>query len=442
MSSLLPPQRAVVEKEIMMVAQAKGQEGLVEQDPGNLADSKPHIRDNLDPEVYEGAEGQPFYLWKDVSSTIALPGGIRASLALLAHGATAIRFTGSHSRSLPCTECYEKPQECTAKHLACSNNLPENGLSAFLEVAAQNGMTSQMMIERTLTEIDFHREQIFDLDQAIICLERLKKKTITAHDIAQDTLKASYMLVACLGWESVNFSVEAFRTPEGDPMVRNLAEGHKTVFLAPDSMTAVPKNPLSNPANLFSSEGDAQVAKLSDAIHHRPINLGGGLVVTEQSEAPSDAPSANPFANPDIFVLTSEDEAQLGLAFQHFIISNYSESGQYPLILQDSAQSPRYSPIHNPNLCGPLEDELGLFYHSFLRTRLLSQQSASIPGCVEAWIDSVVRNIAFPFLHTASNNRLHFFRFRAGTAHLVPSNPYALEVESARRGQLPFALLL
>ncbi|KAF9250315.1 hypothetical protein L218DRAFT_1010635 [Marasmius fiardii PR-910] len=42
----------------------KGQEGLVEQDPGNLADSKPHIRDDLDPEVYEGSEGQPFYLWK------------------------------------------------------------------------------------------------------------------------------------------------------------------------------------------------------------------------------------------------------------------------------------------------------------------------------------------------------------------------------------------
>ncbi|KAF9267619.1 hypothetical protein L218DRAFT_995202 [Marasmius fiardii PR-910] len=302
----------------------QGQEGLVEQDPGNLADSKPHICDDLDPEVYEGAEGQPFYLWKDVSSTIALPGGIHASLASLAHRATAIRFTGLHSRSLPCTECYEKPQECTgpssaaskcdrcaAKRLACSNNLPENGLSAFLEVAAQNGMTSQTMIE------------------PIIRLERLKKKTITVHDIAQDTLKASCqdsrqiihllkttdttfkmtptqidMLVACFGWESVDFSVEAFRTPEGDPMVWNLAEGHETVFLAPDSMTAVPKNPLSDPANLFSSEGDAQVAKSSDAIHRRPINLSGGLVVTERSEAPSDAPSANPFTNPDIFVVS------------------------------------------------------------------------------------------------------------------------------------------
>ncbi|KAF9254577.1 hypothetical protein L218DRAFT_1009514 [Marasmius fiardii PR-910] len=42
----------------------KGQEGLVEQDPDNFADSKPHIHDDVDPEVYEGAEGQPFYLWK------------------------------------------------------------------------------------------------------------------------------------------------------------------------------------------------------------------------------------------------------------------------------------------------------------------------------------------------------------------------------------------
>ncbi|KAF9262712.1 hypothetical protein L218DRAFT_1037803 [Marasmius fiardii PR-910] len=319
----------------------KGQEGLVEQDPNNLADSKPHIRDDLDPEVYEGAEGQPFYLWKDVSSTIALPGGIRASLASLAHGAISIRFTGAYSRSLPCTECYEKPQECTglsgtaskcdrcaAKRLACSNNLPENSLSAFLEVAAQNSMTSQTMIERTLTEIDFHREQIFDLDQAIIRLERLKKKTIMAHDIAQDTLKASCqdprriihllkttdttfkmtpaqidMLIACLGWESVDFSVEASCTPEGDPMVRNLVEGRETVFLAPDSMTAVPKDPLSDPANLFSSEGDAQVAKSSDALPCRPIHLGGGFVVTERSEAPLDAPPATPFANPDIFVV-------------------------------------------------------------------------------------------------------------------------------------------
>ncbi|KAF9249465.1 hypothetical protein L218DRAFT_1010704 [Marasmius fiardii PR-910] len=87
------------------------------------------------------------------------------------------------------------------------------------------------------------------------------------------------------------------------PILDILAEGRETVFLAPDSMTVVPKNPLSDPANLFSSEGDAQVAKSSDAIHCRPINLGGGLVVTEQSEAPSDAPSANPFANPDIFVV-------------------------------------------------------------------------------------------------------------------------------------------
>ncbi|KAF9252445.1 hypothetical protein L218DRAFT_1010453, partial [Marasmius fiardii PR-910] len=294
----------------------KGQDGLVEQDPDNLVDSKPHICDDVDPEVYEGAEGQPFYLWKDVSSTIALPGGIRAFLASLAHGATSIRFTGPHSRSLPCTECYEKPQECTgpssaaskcdrcaAKRLACSNNLPENGLSAFLEVAAQNGMTSQTMIEHTLTEIDFHWEQIFDLDQAIIRLERLKKKTITAHDMAQNTLKASYMLIACLGWESVDFSIEASRTPKGDPIVWNLAEGRETVFLAPDSMTAVPKNPLSDPANLFSSEGDAQVAKSSDAIHRRPINLGSGLVITERSEAPSDTPPANPFANPNIFVV-------------------------------------------------------------------------------------------------------------------------------------------
>ncbi|KAF9263127.1 hypothetical protein L218DRAFT_1000003 [Marasmius fiardii PR-910] len=34
------------------------------KDPDNLVDSKPHIRDDMDPEVYEGAEGQPFYLWK------------------------------------------------------------------------------------------------------------------------------------------------------------------------------------------------------------------------------------------------------------------------------------------------------------------------------------------------------------------------------------------
>ncbi|KAF9256272.1 hypothetical protein L218DRAFT_1081438 [Marasmius fiardii PR-910] len=308
----------------------KGQEGLVEQDPDNFADSRPHIRDDVDPEVYEGAEGQPFYLWKDVSSTIALPSGIRASLASLAHGATSIRFTGPHSRSLPCTECYKKPQECTgpsgaaskcdrcaSKRLSCSNNLPENSLNAFLEAAAQNGMTSQTMIECLLTEIDFHWEQVFDLDHAISRLERLKKKTVSAHDIAQDTLKASCqdprriihllkttdasfkmtpaqvdMLIACLGWESGDFIVEASRTPEG----------RETVFLAPDSMTAVPKNPLSDPANLFSSEGDAQVAKSSDAIHRQPVNLGGGFVVTEQSEAPSEAPPASPFGHPDTFV--------------------------------------------------------------------------------------------------------------------------------------------
>ncbi|KAF9262713.1 hypothetical protein L218DRAFT_1000269 [Marasmius fiardii PR-910] len=312
----------------------KGQEGLVEQDPDNFVDSKPHIHDDMDPE--------PFYLWKDVSSTIALPGSIRASLASLAHGATSIRFTGSHSRSLPCTECYEKPQECTgpsgatskcdrcaSKRLSYSNNLPENSLNAFLEAAAQNSMTSQTMIERLLTEIDFHQEQIFDLNQAILRLDRLKKKTITAHDIAQETLKASCqdprriihllkttdttfkmtpaqldMLIACLGCESADFIVEASRTPEGDPKVRNFAEGRETVFLAPDSMTAVPKNPLSDRANLFSSEGDAQVAKSSDAIHCQPVNLDGGFVVTEQSEALSEVPPASPFGNPDTFVIS------------------------------------------------------------------------------------------------------------------------------------------
>ncbi|KAF9256269.1 hypothetical protein L218DRAFT_1027376 [Marasmius fiardii PR-910] len=323
----------------------KGQEGLVEQDPDNFADSKPHIHDDVDPEVYKGAEGQPFYLWKDVSSTIALPGGICASLASLAHGATSIRFTGSYSRSLPCTECYEKPQECTgpsgtaskcdrcaSKWLSCSNNLPENSLNAFLEAAAQNGMTSQTMIKRLLTEIDFHQEQIFDLDQAILRLDRLKKKTITAHDITQETLKASCqdprriihllkttdttfkmtpaqidMLITCLGWESANFIVKASRTPEGDPKVQNFAEGRETVFLAPDSMTVVPKNPLSDPTNLFSSEGDVQVAKSSDAIHRQPVNLGGGFVVTEQSEAPSEAPPASPFGNPDTFIAGPSD---------------------------------------------------------------------------------------------------------------------------------------
>ncbi|KAF9265411.1 hypothetical protein L218DRAFT_997897 [Marasmius fiardii PR-910] len=298
----------------------KGQEGLVEQDPDNLVDSRPHIRDDVDPEVYEGAEGQPFHLWKelrvDVSSTIALPSGIRASLASLAHVVTAICFTGPHLRSLPCTECYEKPQECTgpsgaaskcdrcaAKQLSCSNNLPENSLNAFLEVAVQNRMTSQT-------------KQIFDIDQAVLHLENLKKKTITAHKIAQDTLKASCqnprriihllkttdttfkmtptqvdMLIACLGWESVDFSIEVSRTPEGDSVVRNLAEGHEMVFLAPDSMTVVPKNPLSDSANLFSSERDAQVAK------------SGGAVVAEQPEAPSGTPPASPFANPDTFII-------------------------------------------------------------------------------------------------------------------------------------------
>ncbi|KAF9255377.1 hypothetical protein L218DRAFT_1008656 [Marasmius fiardii PR-910] len=315
----------------------KGQEGMVEQDPDNLADSRPHICDDLDLEFIKKSMA-------DVSSTIALPGSIRASLASLAYGATSIRFTGPHSRSLPCTKCYEKPQECTgpsgaaskcdhcmAKWLSCSNNLPKNSLNAFLEVAAQNGMSSQTMIERLLTEIDFHWEQVFDLDHAIFRLERLKKKTITAHDIAQDTLKASCqdpchiihllkttdtsfkmtpaqvdMLIACLGWESVNFSIEASRTPEGDPMVRN-SEGRETVFLAPDSMTAVPRNPLSDSADLFSAAGDAQVATSSDATHRQPINLGGGIVVTEQSEAPSDAPPTNPFANPDTFVISPTD---------------------------------------------------------------------------------------------------------------------------------------
>ncbi|KAF9260530.1 hypothetical protein L218DRAFT_1002667 [Marasmius fiardii PR-910] len=313
----------------------KGQEGLVEQDSNNLADSKPHICDDVDPEVYEGAEGQPFYLWKDVSSTIALPGGICASLASLAHGATSIHFisvTGPHSRSLLCTKCYEKPQECTgpsstaskcnrcaSKCLSCSNNLPENSLNAFLEVAVQNGMTSQTMIKRLLTEIDFYWEQIFDIDQAILRLEHLKKKTIAAHNIAQDMLKASCqdpcriihllkttdtsfkmtpaqvdMLVTCLGWESADFSIEASRTSEGDPMVWNLVEGHETVLLAPDSMTAVPKNPLSDPANLFSSEGDALVAN-------------SGAVVTEQPDAALDAPLASPFANPNTFVIGPPD---------------------------------------------------------------------------------------------------------------------------------------
>ncbi|KAF9265025.1 hypothetical protein L218DRAFT_997990 [Marasmius fiardii PR-910] len=98
----------------------KGQEGLVEQDPDNLADSRPHICDDMDPEVYEGAKGQPFHLWKDVSSTIALPGGIHTSLVSLAHRVTAICFTGPHLRSLLCTECYEKPQQCTGPSGAAS----------------------------------------------------------------------------------------------------------------------------------------------------------------------------------------------------------------------------------------------------------------------------------------------------------------------------------
>ncbi|KAF9265026.1 hypothetical protein L218DRAFT_997991 [Marasmius fiardii PR-910] len=115
------------------------------------------------------------------------------------------------------------------------------------------------------------------------------------------------MLIACLGWESVDFSVEVSHTPEGDPVVRNLVEGHETVFLAPDSMTVVPKNPLSDPANLFSSEGDAQVAKSSDAIHRQPVNLSGGAVIAEQPKAPSDTPPTSPFANPNTFVVGPAD---------------------------------------------------------------------------------------------------------------------------------------
>ncbi|KAF9257391.1 hypothetical protein L218DRAFT_1017866 [Marasmius fiardii PR-910] len=262
----------------------KGQEGLVEQDPDNFVDSKPHIRDDVDPEVYEGAEGQPFYLWKGFAGRrFQYYRSSRRYSCFFGIVGPWGHINPLH-KSLPCTECYEKPQECTgpsgaaskcdrcaSKRLSCSNNLPENSLNAFLEAAAQNGMTSQTMIERLLTEINFHREQVFDLNHAISRLERLKKKTDTLKASCQDprriihllkTTDASFkmtpaqvdMLIACLGWESGDFIVEASRTPEGDPMVRNFAEGHETVFLAPDSMTAVPKNPLSDPANLFSSE--------------------------------------------------------------------------------------------------------------------------------------------------------------------------------------------
>ncbi|KAF9267275.1 hypothetical protein L218DRAFT_941833 [Marasmius fiardii PR-910] len=270
----------------------KGQEGLVEQDPDNLVDSKPHIHDDVDPKVYEGAE--------DVSSTIALPSGIRASLASLAHGATSIRFTGPYSRSLPCTECYEKPQECTgpssaaskcdrcaAKRLSCSNNLPENSLNAFLEVAVQNRMTSQTMIERLLTEIDFHWEQIFDLDQAILHLERLKKKTITAHDIAQDTLKAScqdpHRIIHLLKTTDASFKM----TPaQGFPRT------HCWILLT----------------SFLLKPGDAQVAMSSNALHHRPVNLGGGIVITEQPEAASAIPPPSPFTNADTLVVGMKDQ--------------------------------------------------------------------------------------------------------------------------------------
>ncbi|KAF9257878.1 hypothetical protein L218DRAFT_1005652 [Marasmius fiardii PR-910] len=109
------------------------------------------------------------------------------------------------------------------------------------------------------------------------------------------------MLIMCLGWESIDFSVEVSCTSEGDPVVRKLAEGHETVFLAPDSMTAVPRSPLSDPANLFSTEGDAQVATSSNAIHCRSVNPA------KQPEAPSDAPPTSPFANPDTFVVGPTD---------------------------------------------------------------------------------------------------------------------------------------
>ncbi|KAF9254069.1 hypothetical protein L218DRAFT_951855 [Marasmius fiardii PR-910] len=194
----------------------------------------------------------------------------------------SLKISSMHQMLREASSATSKCDCYAAKCLSCSNNLPKNGLNAFLEVAAQNSMS---MIERLLTEIDFHCEQIFDID---LHLEYLKKKTVTAHKISQDTLKACCqdshciihllkttdtpfkmtptqvdMLIACLGWESTDFNVEVSHTSEGEPVVWNLAEGCETVFPIPDSMAAVPGNPLSDPANLFSTEGDVQVAKSS-----------------------------------------------------------------------------------------------------------------------------------------------------------------------------------
>ncbi|KAF9258097.1 hypothetical protein L218DRAFT_948657 [Marasmius fiardii PR-910] len=197
-------------------------------------------------------------------------------MALLAHGAMTILFTGPHSRSLPYTECYKKPQECTVTFLLQqpSGEQPQCFLGG--SSSEQYDQSNEILISIP----------VFDIDQAIFCLERLKKKTVTAHNITQDTLKASCRHAHC------------------EPVVRNLAEGRKTVFPVPNSMTVVPGKPLSDPADLFSAAEDAQVAMSSDASHCQHVNLGSGVIIAEQPEAPTDAPPPSPFANPDTFVVS------------------------------------------------------------------------------------------------------------------------------------------
>ncbi|KAF9259998.1 hypothetical protein L218DRAFT_1003233 [Marasmius fiardii PR-910] len=118
------------------------------------------------------------------------------------------------------------------------------------------------------------------------------------------------MLIVCLGWESMDFNVEVSHTSEGELVVRNLVEGHKTVFPVPDSMTAVSGNPLLDPADLFSTEGDAQIVTSSDTSHHRHVSLGSGFVISDLADKPgasTDAPPTGPFANPDTFVVGPMD---------------------------------------------------------------------------------------------------------------------------------------
>ncbi|KAF9256948.1 hypothetical protein L218DRAFT_949575 [Marasmius fiardii PR-910] len=116
------------------------------------------------------------------------------------------------------------------------------------------------------------------------------------------------------------------------------------------------------------------------------------------------------------------EEAQLGLLFQHFILSHLNHQGQHFVYFNDPAQQPLYWFPHNQPLNFPFQMELLQLYKAMCEVRLLNCFYSQIAGAVEAWIESVNTPTGIPDTCSFVHDRFHFFEFHMNLGRLITSS--------------------